>query len=173
MNGGYYYGQGGLDAGETEGRARYLYRRRSQSSTHSQNSLDGSDGTTMTGRATRSTGSSFSRPSMQDLTNRGSISSSDSIRRRSPPLPGTPQSGSLPILHEKEDVIPSLPPPTLRSPLFSADAMVLLCPHLIDAIAGSLPPVGRSETSDLIDDVCSTQWYRTHGNGPRPKLRRQ
>ncbi|KAJ3004923.1 serine/threonine-protein kinase HAL4/sat4 [Thoreauomyces humboldtii] len=39
----------------------------------------------------------------------------------------------------KEEEIPSLPPPTLRSPLYSADAMMFLYPHLIDAIAGSLP----------------------------------
>ncbi|KAJ3274669.1 Protein T2 [Borealophlyctis nickersoniae] len=38
-----------------------------------------------------------------------------------------------------QDDIPSLPAPTLRSPLYMADAMVLLCPHLIDAVAGSLP----------------------------------
>ncbi|KAI8912177.1 Dbl homology domain-containing protein [Powellomyces hirtus] len=40
---------------------------------------------------------------------------------------------------EKEEEIPSLPPPTLRSPLYSAEAMMFLYPHLIDAIAGSLP----------------------------------
>ncbi|KAI8998072.1 Dbl homology domain-containing protein [Gaertneriomyces semiglobifer] len=38
-----------------------------------------------------------------------------------------------------DDAIPSLPPPTLRSPLFSADTIVVMYPHLIDAIAGSLP----------------------------------
>ncbi|KAI8823069.1 rho guanine nucleotide exchange factor [Fimicolochytrium jonesii] len=40
---------------------------------------------------------------------------------------------------EKEEDIPSLPPPTLRSPLYSADLYMFLYPHLIDAIAGSLP----------------------------------
>ncbi|KAI9340659.1 Dbl homology domain-containing protein [Zopfochytrium polystomum] len=39
-----------------------------------------------------------------------------------------------------EDAIPSgLDPPLLRSPLYSADAMVLLAPHLIDSITGSFP----------------------------------
>ncbi|KAJ3079301.1 Protein T2 [Quaeritorhiza haematococci] len=48
-----------------------------------------------------------------------------------------------PIYAMDEEFFPGnedLQPPLLRSPLFSADAMVLLCPHLIDAIAGSLPP---------------------------------
>ncbi|KAJ3222669.1 Protein T2 [Clydaea vesicula] len=34
----------------------------------------------------------------------------------------------------------NLNPPFLKSPLYSTDAMVLLCPHLIDSISGSLPP---------------------------------
>ncbi|KAJ3404152.1 hypothetical protein HDV05_007320 [Chytridiales sp. JEL 0842] len=38
------------------------------------------------------------------------------------------------------EIIPNgLDPPLLRSPLYSADAMVLLAPHLIDALSGSLP----------------------------------
>lgn len=45
-----------------------------------------------------------------------------------------------------EEEIPSLPPPTLRSPLYSAEAMMFLYPHLIDAIAGSLPSVRNVAT---------------------------
>lgn len=40
----------------------------------------------------------------------------------------------------KTELTESLDPPLLRSPLYSADTMVLLCPHLIDSIGGSLPP---------------------------------
>ncbi|KAI8832138.1 Dbl homology domain-containing protein [Chytriomyces cf. hyalinus JEL632] len=41
-------------------------------------------------------------------------------------------------------------PPLLRSPLYSADAMVLLTPHLIDAIAGTIPEDAWDWTSTPI-----------------------
>ncbi|KAJ3184547.1 Protein T2 [Geranomyces variabilis] len=62
-----------------------------------------------------------------------------------PPLPLSASvstvafSGAMSKQMSLEEEIPSLPPPTLRSPLFSAEAMMFLYPHLIDAIAGSLP----------------------------------
>ncbi|KAI8853513.1 Dbl homology domain-containing protein [Chytridium lagenaria] len=55
------------------------------------------------------------------------------------------------------DLIPSdLDPPLLRSPLYSADAMVLLAPHLIDAISGSLPADAWDYMSIPIPTVSST-----------------
>ncbi|KNC99953.1 uncharacterized protein SPPG_05326 [Spizellomyces punctatus DAOM BR117] len=142
MNGG-YLAHGGLDPADADaGRGQYLYRTETQSSGRSRNSLDGSEGapspigTAFIGRGASQ--NSYSRGSFQDSSHRGSISSESSGRQRSPPLPNsTPQ--SMPATKPRDDVIPSLPPPTLRSPLYSADAMVLLFPHLIDAIAGSLP----------------------------------
>ncbi|KAJ3165820.1 Protein T2 [Irineochytrium annulatum] len=47
--------------------------------------------------------------------------------------------GTRPVVMEEEMLPRGLDPPLLRSPLYSADAMVLLAPHLIDAISGSLP----------------------------------
>ncbi|KAJ3210586.1 Protein T2 [Dinochytrium kinnereticum] len=53
-------------------------------------------------------------------------------------------------------VPPDLDPPLLRSPLYSADAMVLLAPHLIDAISGSLPADAWEYMSIPIPTVSAT-----------------
>ncbi|KAI8616642.1 Dbl homology domain-containing protein [Chytriomyces sp. MP71] len=44
--------------------------------------------------------------------------------------------GDINIAHLPDEL---MDPPLLRSPLYSADAMVLLTPHLIDAISGAMP----------------------------------
>ncbi|KAI9099887.1 Dbl homology domain-containing protein [Phlyctochytrium arcticum] len=98
--------------------------------------MDAADASFGSGPASgRGSLSSISRRSVHDINARGSDT------RNKPPssASSTPQGSQNMPFFEEEEPIPTLPPPTLRSPLYSAEAMVLLCPHLIDAIAGSLP----------------------------------